>query len=152
MSRRASIIALVVVIIVTAGFTYLGINGIPLGRYDFLPFSKSIVQGLDLRGGVYAVYTPKDESESNMQEKLDTAMMIMRNRLDQQNYTEATIAKQGFQNNQIRVEIPGVSDPDQVFKLIGTPAKLQFMEPEERRDLARQLERVHHHLREGSSS
>ncbi len=130
MSRRASIIALVVVILVTAAFTYLGINGMPLGRYDFLPFSKSIVQGLDLRGGVYAVYSPKEDVVDNLTDKIDGAMLIIRNRLDQKNLTEATISKQGAKNDQIRVEIPGVSDPDEVFKLIGTPAKLQFLEPD----------------------
>jgi len=44
MSRTASIVALVAIVIGIAVFAFLGINGMPVGRYDILPFSKSISQ------------------------------------------------------------------------------------------------------------
>ena len=124
MSRTASIVTLVLIIVGIAAFSLLGIYGLPLGRFDFLPFSQSISQGLDLRGGVYAVYEAKGASA----EDLSRAMEIMRNRLDKENYLEATLSRQD--PDRIRVEIPDVSDPDAVFKLIGQPAKLEFVDPD----------------------
>lgn len=130
MSRRASIITLVALIVVTALFTFLGIHGLPLGRYDFLPFSKSINQGLDLKGGVYAVYAAKDPGQADLKTKINGAMAVMRNRLDSNGYTEATLSNEGSNGNRIRVEVPNVSDPDAIFKLIGQPAKLEFVDPD----------------------
>ena len=129
MSKTASIISLVAIVLVTAGLALLGIFGLPIGVYDILPFSKSISQGLDLKGGVYAVYEAKDTTQADLASKISGAMRIMRNRLDSQGYTEATISTADAKGTRIRVEIPGVKDPDEVFKLIGTPAKLQFKDP-----------------------
>lgn len=129
MNRTTSIVALVILVLGIVGFTLLGIYGLPVGRYDVLPFSKSISQGLDLKGGVFAVYQPKDPNESNLKQKLDAAIVKIRSRLDNANLTEATINLQGTPATKIRVEIPGVSNPDEVFKLIGEPAKLEFKDP-----------------------
>jgi protein-export SecD/SecF family membrane protein len=123
MSKTASIVVLVLIVALIVGFAYLGISGVPLGRYDFLPLSQSISQGLDLKGGVYAVY----KSPGASQDDLQRAIIVMRNRLDNNGYTEATITTQA--GDEIRVEIPGVSDPNAVFDLIGTPAVLQFKDP-----------------------
>lgn len=124
MSRTSAIVALLLIIAAIAGLTYLGFNGLAIGRYDVLPFSASIKQGLDLKGGVYAVYEAQDPTADD----ITRAMEIMRNRLDKANYMEATISKQG--TNRIRVEIPDVADPDKVFNLIGEPAVLEFYDPD----------------------
>jgi preprotein translocase subunit SecD len=130
MNRRTSIIALVVLVLGIVVFTYIGVNGFAVGRYDVLPFSKSITQGLDLKGGVYAVYEAQDTTQSDLPTKIKDAMEIMRNRLDAKGYTEATLSTQGVNNTRIRVEIPGVSNPDEIFSLIGEPAKLEFVDPD----------------------
>jgi preprotein translocase subunit SecD len=129
MRRRASIITLVALVLGIVALTLLGLYGLQIGRYDVLPFSKSINQGLDLKGGVYAVYSAKDPAEADLAKKVSNAMDIMRKRLDTQGFTEATISSQGTDNSRIRIEIPNVSNPDEVFKLIGTPAKLEITDP-----------------------
>jgi preprotein translocase subunit SecD len=128
MKRSTSILWLAGMVAGIIVFSLLGIYGLPVGRYDVLPLSQSVSQGLDLRGGVYAVYEAKDPKQSNLVDKMNGAILIMRNRLDSQGFTEATISHQG--DTRIRVEIPGVSDPDQVFTLIGKPAKLEFFGPD----------------------
>jgi preprotein translocase subunit SecD len=124
MSRTASVVWLVVIVLAIAGLSYIGITGTQAGRYDIGPLSQDIQQGLDLKGGVYAVYQSKGASQTDIQR----AITVMRNRLDSNNYTEATISTQG--SDEIRVEIPGVSDPKTVFDLIGKPAVLQFKDPD----------------------
>jgi preprotein translocase subunit SecD len=128
MRRTASIVTLVALVIGIAAFTLLGLFGLQVGRYDVLPFSKSINQGLDLKGGVYTVFDAKDPTQADLPTKISNAMDIMRNRLDKEGYTEATIASQN-NNTRIRVEIPNVSNPDEVLKLLGTPAKLEIFDP-----------------------
>ena len=132
MKRSTSIIWLAVMVAGIILFSLLGVYGLPVGRFDVLPLSRSISQGLDLRGGVYAVYEAKDPNQKDLSSKMDGAILIMRNRLDSNGFTEATITRQGngLSSNRIRVEIPGVSDPDQVFTLIGKPAKLEFFGPD----------------------
>lgn len=130
MSRTSSIVALAILVAGIVALTLLGLNGLQIGRYDVLPFSEAINQGLDLRGGVFAVYQAQDTSVADFSNKMDIAMNIMRTRLDSNNFTEATISNQGFNGEKIRVEIPGVSSPDEVFKLIGQPAQLEFLDPD----------------------
>jgi preprotein translocase subunit SecD len=106
---------------------YLELNGAQLGSYDIVPIGDALSLGLDLRGGVYAVY----EADSAGVEEFDTLLQgtitILQSRLDDQGFHEATVTRQGTQG--IRVEIPNVSDPDDVLRIIGTPAVLEFKDP-----------------------
>lgn len=53
-------------------------------------------------------------------------MSILTSRLTRQGFTEATVTRQG--SDRIRVEIPNVSDPNQILTIIGTPAQLYFVD------------------------
>ncbi|MGI5878059.1 MAG: protein translocase subunit SecD [Christensenellales bacterium] len=128
MSKRGSILSLIIVVLIVAVFGVLAVRGMAIGRYDILPLSRAIRQGLDLRGGVYTVYEAKDENVEGFNDKMSTAIGIIRNRLDKKGYTEATISRQGA--TRIRVEIPDISDPKAVLSIIGEPALLQFVEPD----------------------
>ena len=128
MSKRGSITALAIILVVIIAFSYLAINGLEIGKYDLLPLTKAVKQGLDLKGGVYTVYMAKDTSIENFSDKMAAARSILRNRLDAKGYTEATISKQG--EKEIRVEIPDVDDPNAILSIIGKPAKLEFIDPE----------------------
>jgi preprotein translocase subunit SecD len=90
--------------------------------------SKSIQQGLDLRGGMYITYQAKNPDIDFFDEKMSTAVDVLRNRLDAQGYTEATIARQ---NDRLRIEIPNVSDPNVVASILGQPAKLEIVGPDD---------------------
>ncbi|MEG1776912.1 MAG: protein translocase subunit SecD, partial [Clostridia bacterium] len=59
---------------------------------------------------------------------LDSTMNIIAKRLTEKGYPEATVSKLG--STGIRVEIPDVTDPAAVLDLIGSPAKLEFLDPD----------------------
>lgn len=131
MTKRRSIISLVIIFILIGVFGYWGIFGAQVGKYDLVSLGDKIQQGLDLRGGVYAVFEaeqPEDMQNDEFNIKLNTAIDILRSRLDSQGYTEATIAKEG--SNRLRIEIPEVEDATQALTIIGKPALLQFIDPE----------------------
>ena len=98
---------------------------IPLTTKTYNGFINSIKMGLDVSGGVTAVYDAKLADE-NSDVDIDTAIKSTINRLEsilaERGYTEATVTTQ--QGNRIRVEVPDVEDPQEVFDLIGSPAKL----------------------------
>ncbi len=128
MKKRTSIIALSIIVLLSALFAYLAFAGLQIGAYDFLPISKSIQQGLDLRGGMYITYQAKNPDIEYFDEKMSTAVDVLRNRLDAQGYTEATIARQ---SDRLRIEIPNVDDPNVVASILGEPAKLEFVGPDD---------------------
>jgi len=128
MSKKRSIISLAIVIAFIVIFGYVGLFGLSLGRYDILPVSSAIRLGLDLRGGVYTVYQAVDTDVENFADKLNSTMEVLRARLDGKGYAEATITIQG--TDSIRIEIPAVSDPEEVLGIIGTPALLEFVDPD----------------------
>ncbi len=144
MSRKASaILALCVVLVLTIAVGYLGVHGTWLdsrGLYKLLPWlpttdvdnwPQSIALGLDLKGGVYVEYeaTMSDELReegNNFDYLLQNTMDIIAKRLTEKGYPEATVSKVGVSG--IRVEIPDVTDPAAVLDLIGSPAKLEFLD------------------------
>lgn len=69
--------------------------------------------------------------ESQIDESIDKAVEIVRNRVDQYGVAEPQIQKMG--SNRIFIELPGVSNPEDVRKLLQGTALLQFQlvkEPE----------------------
>ncbi len=122
--KTKSAINMVVVIVLIAAFGALAIFGLNIGALEIKPLTSGISQGLDLRGGVSAVYEAIDEGQSDYENLLSGTMAVLRNRLTGQGFTEATVTQQG--TNRIRVEIPDVSDPNEILKIIGQPAKLEF--------------------------
>lgn len=131
MTKRRSIVSLVIIFIFIGVFGYWGVFGGTIGKYDFNSLGSTIQQGLDLRGGVYALYEaeqPDDMDNGEFTAKMSTAIEILRTRLDGQGYTEATIAREG--SKRLRIEIPEVDDANDVLSIIGKPALLQFIGPD----------------------
>ena len=126
MSKAKSIAILAGVLVVALLGSLAAAWGVPwLG---IAPAAHSISLGLDLRGGVYAVYVAQDSQQENFDTLLQSTIAVLRNRLTAQGFTEATVTRQGA--DRIRVEIPDVSDPQQILDIIGTPAHLQFKDEE----------------------
>ncbi len=90
--------------------------------------------GLDLRGGMYVVIRADFESlektsgttytDVQKEEKMVTALEILRNRIDQFGLTEPSIRRQG--TDQVIVEIPGTADPEAVRRFIMGKGLLTF--------------------------
>ncbi len=107
----------------------LSIFSFDIGIYTFNGFAKSIKLGIDLEGGVLAVYNVKnkDGNESNFDQQVDATIARISNLL-LKDFSEATVVKQGngLNNTQIRVEVPDVEDPEEILSLIGLPQELEI--------------------------
>lgn len=127
MTKNKSIIILAIftiLIILGTVFAFVSLDNGELGIYDYTAYPKKIKLGLDLKGGVYAVFEAKDDGSDNFQERLDGTARSLEQLLFDKGYTEASVSLQG--SNRIRVEVPDVDDPEQIFNLISRPATLEF--------------------------
>ena len=126
--RARALVSLVAIIVVVAVCAYLGLCGFGKGTMiNYLkPWGDAISLGLDLRGGVYTVYQAENNGDPDFDTKMESTVSILTSRLTRQGFTEATVTRQG--NDRIRVEIPNVSDPNQILTIIGTPAQLYFVD------------------------
>ena len=88
----------------------------------------TISKGLDLVGGSSITFKaiPEEGTDVNMDEAVEKAINIMRKRLDGMNQNEATVSKVG--TDSIRIEIPGVTNPEDAVKTLGSTAKLVFQD------------------------
>src|SRR5918992_1373890 len=87
------------------------------------PIYQAPKLGLDLQGGLEIVLRavpPKDHTLS--EEDMARSVEIMRARVDKLGVSEPEIRQQG--ENQISVQLPGISDPQEAAKLIGKTAQL----------------------------
>jgi preprotein translocase subunit SecD len=76
--------------------------------------------GLDLEGGISVVLSPKAGADIS---GLDKAVDIIRQRVDALGVAEPDVTREG---NNIRVEIPGIDDPQSALGIIGRTAELRF--------------------------
>jgi len=141
MGKTGSIVALCVVLALTVAAGVIGITGLrlpPQGLYKVLSWlpttnsdawPESLPLGLDLRGGMYVEYSGKapEGSTASFDELMNGTMSIIQQRLSDKGFNEANVQRIGADG--IRVEIPDVQD-DTVLDLIGTPAKLEFHNPQ----------------------
>jgi SecD/SecF fusion protein len=102
----------------------LGVVG--LCAYYTFPLSKRINLGLDLQGGMHLLLKV-DTSHLQAEAKLDAcdrAVEVIRNRIDEFGVRETSIQKQG--EDEIVVQLPGVTDRERAIELIGKTAMLEF--------------------------
>ncbi|MDP1853259.1 MAG: protein translocase subunit SecD [Candidatus Omnitrophota bacterium] len=91
------------------------------------PLDKRINLGLDLQGGMHLVLKvdtsrlPKEAKKADVQER---ALEIIRNRIDLFGVKEPTIHLQG--EDEIIVQLPGLTDRTRALELIGKTALLEF--------------------------
>ena len=128
--KGKSIAKLAVTLVVIVVFGLLALFGLKLpdGIHSIKSVGSAISLGLDLRGGVSTEYIATDTTVEDFDQLMDSTVSALRERLTNAGFTEATVARQG--NDRIRVEIPGVDDPEEVMNIIGTPAHLEFREPD----------------------
>ncbi|MCK5082672.1 MAG: protein translocase subunit SecD [Candidatus Omnitrophica bacterium] len=90
------------------------------------PVEKHINLGLDLEGGMHLILEVDTEELSANEKKdvVERAIEILRNRIDKIGASEPVIQRQG--QNQILVQLPGITNRDAAMKMIGTVAQLEF--------------------------
>ena len=116
-NRRNNLIvlALVVVLLGVAAY-FIFINE---------PVTKSTQLGLDLQGGVSAQLEGSQAGGGKVtREEMQQAADLIRQRIDRLGVAEPDVRVQS--QNQVVVQIPGVKNPDQVIRIIGSTAQLGF--------------------------
>ncbi|HEV3480406.1 MAG TPA: protein translocase subunit SecD [Gaiellaceae bacterium] len=116
MSRRSNLTLL--------GLTLAAVAGVLLLALPPSPLYQAPKLGLDLQGGLEIVLraVPPKGHPDVTDEDMDRSVEIMRTRVDKLGVSEPEIRKQG--ENQISVQLPGISDPQQAAELIGKTAQL----------------------------
>lgn len=118
--KGINILKLILVLIVLGAITFVSVVGLGKGKAG----SASDIQlGLDLAGGVSITYETVVDKPTDV-EMSDTKYKLQ---LRVQNYsTEATVYQEG--SNRINVDIPGVTDANQILEELGNMGSLQFID------------------------
>lgn len=122
-----------IIVIMACIMVYVALFGlsITIGTFELkLPGAPDMRYGIDIRGGVDAVFEPADMDRKPTEGELDAARTIIETRLDQKNILDydVTIDKQ---NGYIIVRFPWKSgetdfDPEKAMVELGETAKLTF--------------------------
>lgn len=121
---KRSVLTLLIVVVLTAALLYAAIFGIGTA----VPSVRDgIVLGLDLVGGseiTYEAVVPEGTSAADLADGMNSAIAMLRQRLDALGYTEANAYLSG--DRQIVVEIPAVTDPEEAVQKLGSTAVVTF--------------------------
>ena len=120
MNKTGRIISLFVTLAITVAFVYIAICGIGENKGGS---AADIKQGLDLAGGVSITYEVVGD-EPPTQEDLDDTKF----KLEQKVYTYSTEAQVYLEGTErINIEIPGVSNANEILEELGKPGSLSFI-------------------------
>ncbi len=104
--------------------TILALTG--LAAWNAFPLKERIALGLDLQGGMHLILkvdTSKLSKETRA-DAPDRAVEVIRNRIDEFGVKEPSIQRQG--EDEIIIQLPGVTDRDRALEIIGRTAHLEF--------------------------
>lgn len=127
--KKSTIIKLVFIGIALIVGMILAFCPMRFGFTLYHPFmsKEAISLGLDLQGGVYAVYQATNTDTENFDSKMEGTRSSLEALLVSKGYAEATVIIEGSNNDRLRVEIPDVEDASDVLKIIGEPAEIEFV-------------------------
>ncbi len=94
---------------------------------SLIPIQKRINLGLDLKGGMHLILKVENDQLATLEAKNDAvlrSMEVLRNRIDGLGVGETLIQRQG--ENQILVQLPGVTDRNKAMDMVGRVAHLEF--------------------------
>lgn len=130
MNKKKSIVVLSVIGIFIILMAVFSVVSFPIADtvYDYTGFAKTIKLGLDMSGGVSAVFEVLPDEYGDLETRVDGTVSSLQSLLVSKGYTESTVTKgtNSNGNTTIRVEVPDVQDPERVLNLIGRPASLEF--------------------------
>ena len=117
MKRSKAIVVLLCTILILLGVGYVDVCGIDATG---TASASDIKLGLDLAGGVsitYQVVGDEEPSDTDMQDTIAKLQQRV------ENYsTEAIVYQEG--SDRINIEIPGVSDANEILQELGKPGSL----------------------------
>lgn len=124
---KKSIIAMIIVIALTALLVLTAFIGLDVGFAALPSVSDGIILGLDLVGGSEITYDANiPAGTENADDGMEIAVTMLRQRCDNLGYTEANVYRSG--DRQIIVEIPNVDNPEEAVQQLGTTAVVQFVD------------------------
>ncbi|TCT16779.1 SecD/SecF fusion protein [Natranaerovirga pectinivora] len=116
--KGKSLLGLLLALVIIASSIFVAVSGI---GPDKIGSAEDIRLGLDLAGGVSITYEAVTESFTE-QEMADTIYRLQR-RADRFS-TEAEVYREG--RTRINIDIPGVSDANDILEQLGRPGALEF--------------------------
>jgi len=92
--------------------------------WSFWPLNTSITQGLDLKGGLSVILTPKKAADSAAMQR---ALTIINTRVNGLGVSEATVQLEN-QDQAILVQLPGIKDAKKALAVLGQTGQLEFVD------------------------
>lgn len=120
MKKKNAVISLVLFLIALVGFGYVALIGIGPTKTGS---AGNIKQGLDLAGGVSITYQVVGDEAPSTDDMNDTIYKLQK-RVEGYS-TEAQVYQEG--TDRINIEIPGVSDANEILQELGQPGSLYFI-------------------------
>ncbi|MBC7088227.1 MAG: protein translocase subunit SecD [Tissierellales bacterium] len=125
---KKSLIFLILIIFIISTLSYIAIFGMNIGGISVPNVKESLDLGLDLNGGIYVILEAQtDKTGDELDRIMQQTKSIILQRVDGLGVSEPNVVIEG--NNRIRVELAGISDPQQAIELIGKTAQLEFLDP-----------------------
>ena len=110
----------IIIAAMAIGFTLIAIFGIDENGSGS---AKDINLGLDLAGSVSITYEIQEDNPTS--QDVDDTIYKLQKRVEGKS-TESQVYKAG--DNRITVEIPGVTDANEILQELGTPGSLEFLD------------------------
>ena len=120
MKKRNAVLSLLLFLIALVGLGYVALIGIGPTKTGS---AGNIKQGLDLAGGVSITYQVVGEEKPSAADMSDTIYKLQK-RVEGYS-TEAQVYQEG--DDRINIEIPGVSDANEILQELGQPGSLYFI-------------------------
>lgn len=128
---KKSIISFVTVMLIIVLVGIAAIMGFSVGDKTLIPSvfdsENGIRRGLDLVGGssiTFEAELPDNYDTTKLTQDMETAQEMLRKRLTQEGFTEASVTLQG--DKRLVVEIPNIKNPEDAVKILGATAQLTF--------------------------
>ncbi|MCQ2433342.1 MAG: hypothetical protein MJ175_12125, partial [Clostridia bacterium] len=122
-----SLIGFLTVIVLVAAVVITALFGV--GPLEGILDEDAVRKGLDLVGGSVIVYEADLTEEPDAEDlaaNMRAVQSMMINRLTALGYTEATVSLTG--DRRVRIEIPAIDDPESASQMLGSTAKLEFLD------------------------
>jgi SecD/SecF fusion protein len=121
LNRRPHLILIAIIAAALVGVAALATPQSPIGKEPTL--------GLDLQGGLEVTLQAVPPRDRPLEEEdLQRSVEILRNRIDRLGVSEPEIRTQG--DDQIVIDMPGISNPEQVIDVLGRTAQLELYDLE----------------------
>ncbi|MDR2606626.1 MAG: protein translocase subunit SecD [Oscillospiraceae bacterium] len=128
---RKSLTSIGAIILIILILLFTAFYGFELGPLKIPKVEKGVKLGLDLVGGseiTYEAVLPEGISQEETDSGIETAITMLRQRLNTLGYTEANVYRYGAAR--IVLEVPNEQDPEAAVQKLGTTAIVEFRDYE----------------------